>query len=166
MLFTFCDLTSDPWLTYFDISLTLHVTYCLGLFAVLTNHGLINYIDTKAKFRHLKKLTCKGTLRQVFICLRPTPLLWPYLYPCTLYTCILYTYLHREGGRVGGELTREKVIGATDHKAGSKIQTWLTVSPVYQSINSDKNMPQSPVPLRVNFLRWQHFALVSVYIVD
>ncbi len=30
-------------------------------------HGLINNIDTKAKCRHLKKLTCKGTLRQVFI---------------------------------------------------------------------------------------------------
>jgi len=31
------------------------------------NHGLIHYIDTKAKCRHLKILTCKGTLRQVFI---------------------------------------------------------------------------------------------------
>jgi hypothetical protein len=31
------------------------------------HHGLINYKDTKAKCRHLKKLTCKGTLRQVFI---------------------------------------------------------------------------------------------------
>ncbi len=31
------------------------------------NHGLINYIDTKAKCRHTKKLTWKGTLRQVFI---------------------------------------------------------------------------------------------------
>ncbi len=30
-------------------------------------HGLINYKDTKTKCRHLKKLTCKGTLRQVFI---------------------------------------------------------------------------------------------------
>ncbi len=29
-------------------------------------HGLIDYIDTKAKC-HLKKLTCKGTLRHVFI---------------------------------------------------------------------------------------------------
>ncbi len=28
---------------------------------------LINYIDTKAKCRQLKILTCKGTLRQVFI---------------------------------------------------------------------------------------------------
>jgi hypothetical protein len=31
-------------------------------------HGIINYIDTNSKCRHLKKLTCKGTtLRQVFI---------------------------------------------------------------------------------------------------
>jgi hypothetical protein len=38
-------------------------------------HGLINYTDTKAKCRHLNKLICKGTLRQVFICLRPLHLL-------------------------------------------------------------------------------------------
>jgi hypothetical protein len=30
------------------------------------DHGLINYIDSQAKC-HLKKFTCKGTLRQVFI---------------------------------------------------------------------------------------------------
>jgi len=30
-------------------------------------HGLINYIETKAKGCHLKKFTCKGTLTQVFI---------------------------------------------------------------------------------------------------
>ncbi len=29
-------------------------------------HGLINYKDTKTKCCHLKKLTCKGTLQQVF----------------------------------------------------------------------------------------------------
>jgi hypothetical protein len=28
-----------------------------------------------SKCRYLKKLTCKGTLRQMFICLRPPPLL-------------------------------------------------------------------------------------------
>jgi hypothetical protein len=33
--------------------------------------------------------------------------------------CILYAYSHRKGG----ELTREKVRGATVHKAGSKIPT-------------------------------------------
>jgi hypothetical protein len=31
-----------------------------------SNHGLINYIDN-AKCRQLKILTCKGTLRQVYI---------------------------------------------------------------------------------------------------
>jgi hypothetical protein len=30
-------------------------------------HGLFNYRDTKAKCRHLKKLTFKGTLWQVFL---------------------------------------------------------------------------------------------------
>jgi hypothetical protein len=30
-------------------------------------HGLINYIDTKGKCLQPKKLTCKGTLWQVFI---------------------------------------------------------------------------------------------------
>jgi hypothetical protein len=31
------------------------------------HHGLINYIDTKAKCRQIKKFTYKGKLRQVFI---------------------------------------------------------------------------------------------------
>ncbi len=33
---------------------------------VYCNHGLINYIDTKAKCRHQKKFTCQGALRHVF----------------------------------------------------------------------------------------------------
>jgi hypothetical protein len=33
---------------------------------VWLHHGLINYIDTNGKCRHLKKYTCQGTLRQVF----------------------------------------------------------------------------------------------------
>ncbi len=33
----------------------------------LGDNGLINYTFTKTKCRHFKKLTCKGTLRQVFI---------------------------------------------------------------------------------------------------
>ncbi len=41
--------------------------------------GLINYKNTKAKYLHLKNLTRKGTLRQVFICLRPPPLLGFYM---------------------------------------------------------------------------------------
>jgi hypothetical protein len=37
-------------------------------------HRLNNYID-QSKMSSSKKLTCKGTLRQVFICLRLPPLL-------------------------------------------------------------------------------------------
>jgi hypothetical protein len=32
-----------------------------------SNHGLINFVDPKAKWCHLIKMTCKGTLWQVFI---------------------------------------------------------------------------------------------------
>ncbi len=46
-------------------------------------HRLINYIDTKANCRHLKKFTWKGTLRQVIICHTP---------PSPRYT--LYTYMY------------------------------------------------------------------------
>jgi hypothetical protein len=53
-----------------------------------------------------KKLTCKGTLRPVFICLRPrTPYPPP---PNTLDTCIQYTYSHKEGGGEGGELCQRE----------------------------------------------------------
>jgi hypothetical protein len=37
--------------------------------------GSATLIESNAKCRYLKKLTCKGTWRQVFICLRPHPLL-------------------------------------------------------------------------------------------
>jgi hypothetical protein len=36
---------------------------------------MIRLIKNNAKCRYLKKFTCKGTLRQVFICLRPPPLI-------------------------------------------------------------------------------------------
>ncbi len=50
--------------TYMIAFLSVSVTCVLK---VITSHGLMKNIDTKAKCRHLKKLTCKGTLRQMFI---------------------------------------------------------------------------------------------------
>ncbi len=50
----------------------------------------------------------------------------------TLYTCIQYTYSHREKGWGGEGWTREMVRWATVHKAGSKMPTLLTVPPLYK----------------------------------
>ncbi len=41
--------------------------FLMSSFLVPTPSLLINYVDTKAKCCHLKKLTCTCTLRQVFI---------------------------------------------------------------------------------------------------
>ncbi len=49
--------------------------------------------------------------------------------PPPLTHCSIHVY---RGGGGGRELTREKVIRAMLHKAGSKIPAWLTVSPVYK----------------------------------
>ncbi len=50
-----------------------------------------------------------------------------------LYTLYSYMYFFtQEGGMGGMERKREKVRVATVHKAGSKIPTWMTVSPVYK----------------------------------
>ncbi len=45
----------------------------------------------------------------------------------------------------------------TVHKAGSKIPTWLTVSPVY------KHLPQ--ILFTGPFFRWHYFALMSIYLI-
>jgi hypothetical protein len=92
----------------------------LHMFVHDTNHGLINYKDTKAKFRYLTKFTCKGTLRQVFIRVYsleiqsvillfrpsfvnccPSPLLWfnsPRYTPTCVNKYTVYTYTVCRGG--------------------------------------------------------------------
>jgi hypothetical protein len=81
----------------------------------------IRLIEGNAKCCHLKKFTCKGTLRQVFICLRPRTHT-----PPPPHTHMLYT-----GG--GESWTREKETWAawgeysTDHTVGLKIPTWVNV---------------------------------------
>jgi hypothetical protein len=76
-------------------------------------------IKSNTKCRYLKKLTRRGTLRQVFyLSEAPSPPMNPPPPPYTLYTCLQYNYSHREGEEGGGELKREKVRGAIVHKAG------------------------------------------------
>jgi hypothetical protein len=51
------------------------------------HHRKIRLIESNAKCRYLKKLTYKGTLRQVFICLWP-PLLLGFLFGMVKQFCI------------------------------------------------------------------------------
>ncbi len=59
---------------------------------IIWNRRKIRLMRSNAKYRLLKKITCKGTSRQVFICLRPripyplTPLLTVYVYKIYLLT--------------------------------------------------------------------------------
>ncbi len=104
-------------------------------------HGLIDYKDTKANCGHLKKFICKGTLRQVFICVRPrTPCSPPLTHCIRVYS--LLTYSHREGGgKVGRVQPERRLEGQQFTKLGRKHQhDWLYL----QSINLDKHLPQSP----------------------
>ncbi len=62
--------------------------------------------------------------------------------PPPSHTLSVYTLLwHREGGRGRGRWTKENIRGAIVDKAGSKIPTWQTGSPIHIS---NKHLPQSP----------------------
>ncbi len=137
--------------------LCLCVCVCVVVSHTCTTQGVatrrkIRLVESNAKCRQLKK----GTLRQLFICLRLPPLLGFSLgrssnfvgsesrqiqsikllqimvsnrtqHPPPSHTLPVYTVLwHGRGER----WTREKLIGPIVHKAGSKIPIWLTVSPV------------------------------------
>ncbi len=48
-------------------AITIGILRVCVLLRTSVHLGLIDYIDTKAKCRHLKKFTCEETLRQVFV---------------------------------------------------------------------------------------------------
>ncbi len=138
-----------------------------------TTHWLMNYIDNKAKCRHLKKLTCKGNLRQMFICLSPPPLLgfclgWSiailYVLNLVRYRVLnfckiwsptglntppsqrlsVFTVLwHRVGGGGGGRVESERSL---EGQQFTQLGRKYQHEWLYlQSINSDKHLPQSPL---------------------
>jgi hypothetical protein len=118
---------------------------------------------TNQLYRHLskmpssKKLTCKGTLRQVFFCLRPRITYpSPLLHSVNVYAVYLFT---QGGGGGGGRAEPERSLEghATVHRSGSKM---TDVSLVY-SINSDKHLPQSSFTDQF-FLDDDIFLLVSL----
>jgi hypothetical protein len=115
-------------------------------------HGLINYIDITANWCHLKKLTCKGTLRQLFFrvyILEIQSVMWVFrpsfvnCYPSNILAAVppppidpfpvwkksQYTRIHTVcKGEYG-------VLGIRQINTGRKVS------------------------LHVKFFRWQHFAL-------
>jgi hypothetical protein len=116
-----------------DSSFSLHLTLscCLRLLmspcsscCLLSPRGKIRLIESSTKCRYLKKLTCKGNLRQAFyLSEAPSPPMAPYSpSPYTMYSIRVYSYsiliYTGKGGGRGIELTREKIIGAIVHKVG------------------------------------------------
>jgi hypothetical protein len=89
-----------------------------------------------------KKLICKGTLRQVFTCLRPRTLTPPT--PCIRVRVLFHT---AEGG--WGEVEPER------RERGNSLLSWVEntnvidcISSLYTLINTCRK-----VPLQVNFFR-------------
>ncbi len=88
---TYCAMSNLANLCHFSVlacSLASTRTYV----TLHVHRRKIKLIEGIAKCRHLKKLTCQGTLRQVFICIWART---PYTPPYTLYMCTV----HKEGGR-------------------------------------------------------------------
>ncbi len=135
------------------------------------HHGLISYEETRSsKMSSSKKLTRKGTLRQVFIWIwseqsvklllnmvfnsarHPRPL------PAThcLYICTVLW--HREGG--GGRVEPERRLeGHQFTKLGRKYQhDWLYL----QSVNSDKYLPLSPFRCQFFWITTFRFVVFGV----
>ncbi len=87
----------------------------------------------------------------------PNPISTLPLHTVFVYTVCLFT----QGRGIGGESwAREKVREATVHKAGSKIPTWLTESPVCKTNTFRK------VPLQISSVRWRHFPSVSMWLIS
>ncbi len=81
-------------------------------------HGLINNIDIKAK-----KFTCKGTVQQVFICLRPPPPRQPHTSPPLTHCIRVYSILIHTGKGGRGESQPERRLeGQQFTKLGRKYQ--------------------------------------------
>ncbi len=115
---------------------------CLWEYNETGRRRKIRLIESNAKCGHLKKLTCEGTFRQVFIRQRPrtSP---PCTLPLTHCISVYNILIHMEKRGMRGELNQPERRGVGQHftKLGRKYQhDWLYL----QSINSDKLLPQSP----------------------
>ncbi len=141
-----------------------YTVWILVQFYVAPPHqGLVNYVDTKAKFRQLKKLTCKETLRQVFSRVFKMEIQSVMLVFSTQ-LCELCNLLSRSSGGCW-------VLLETIFCRNLTLCLWPDSEPT-KLLNHSKQKPRrggrlrqintcGKVYLHVNFFRWRHFALVS-----
>ncbi len=117
--------------------------------AITMHRRKIRLIEGNAKCRHLKKLTLKGALQQVFICLWPRK---PYPPPPLTHCILVYSTLIHTAKGGGGRVDPERRLEEQPFtKQGRKYKRdWLYL----QSINSDKHLPQ------------KHFVLMSIYLLS
>jgi hypothetical protein len=114
-------------------------------------HGLINNVDTKAKCRHLKKLTCKGALRQVFI--RVYRLTVTLVFSTQLCELLLLPFSLVQLSPPPPSLC-ESVYTYTVCKGKG-----------YGVLGLRQISTCRKVPLQVNFFSWRHFALPSMRLI-
>ncbi len=117
-------------------------------------HGLVNYIDSKAKFRHLKNWPVKG-LRQVLIDWRYSQSYW-YFRP-SFVNCCPFNIL--SGSTLPPIPFLEKVYCTVN------TYTICKGGGVYRVLGISQVNTCRKAPLHVNFLRWQHFALPSMSLI-
>jgi hypothetical protein len=96
-------------------------------------------VEGNAKCRHLKIDLYEGTLRQVFICLRPRT---PQPPPPPLYTVYVFTVYLFTQGRGKGRVELERMF---EGQQFTKLDQKYQHDRLYlQSIHSDKNLLRSP----------------------
>ncbi len=146
-------------------------------------HWQINFKDNKTKCRHLKKLTCRGSLRQClleFIVWRYGQS-WRYFRPSFLNYCpsnlfcgspppspppflcqsTVYTACENGGDHVLQEFNTLYLTRFGNYKIARPPQT---ITREVRGPQTDKHLPQNPFTGSI-FFRWRHFALLSICLV-
>jgi hypothetical protein len=97
-----------------------------------TMHGLINYIDTKANCRHLKKIDLKRNFAAgVYMSEARNPIQPPLTHCISVYK---YTYSHRKGGEGQGQQSK---IGTNMTDCISSLATLINTSRKVNFLDGD-----------------------------